>query len=487
MISRSGDPDQPSPRLRRSAEASAQAEGSPWALTLLAAAAIALSSGVAAIGHDQVARPADHVIVISIDGFRPAQYLDPAGEGVRIPNLQALRYAGSAADGVEVAYPSMTYPSHTSLATGVRPARHGIVSNTMFDPPNGSSGWYYERSAMKVRAIWDVAKARGLKTAGVSWPVTVGADMSVLYPESNQAPRDMTWLARARADSTPGLIDAVVKSLGGYGESDNRNPVERDRFAAAVATHIIRTERPNLLMVHLMQTDTAQHADGPGSPAARAAIERIDAHVGAIVRATEEAGIRSRTAFIVSGDHGFSRVHAIIQPNVILRDGGWLKTDDRGRITEWQAASHATAIRLRDPSDRALAARVEEAFTSLANGRYRGIFRIVARAELDAMGAYPEAAFFLEPAEGYYVSDGVAGGAVLVGTTRHGAHGFLPTEPRMHTGLIASGAGIRPGVPLPLVRQIDIAPTLAGLLGLEMPSADGVPLVGLLERAGREP
>ena len=85
---------------------------------------------------------ADHVIVISIDGFRPAMYLEPVAEGLRIPNLMALRFAGSAADGVEVSYPSMTYPSHTSLATGVAPARHGIVSNTRFDPTNGSTaGW----------------------------------------------------------------------------------------------------------------------------------------------------------------------------------------------------------------------------------------------------------------------------------------------------------------------------------------------------------
>src|SRR5690606_21717668 len=174
-------------------------------------------------------RRASHVIVISIDGFRPEMYLDPAGEGLRIPNLLALRYAGSSADGVEVATPSLTYPSHTSLATGADPARHGIISNTRFDPPNGSAAWFFERAEMKVPAIWDVAKGAGLVTAGVSWPVTVGADRSVLYPESNQAPRDMTWLARARADSTPGLIDAVVESLGGFGENANRNPVQRDR------------------------------------------------------------------------------------------------------------------------------------------------------------------------------------------------------------------------------------------------------------------
>jgi predicted AlkP superfamily pyrophosphatase or phosphodiesterase len=447
--------------------------------TLLPAVLLALTIQPFAQGSQT--RPSDHVIVISIDGFRPANYLDPAGERVTIPNLLALRDAGSAAEGVQVAHPSMTYPSHTSIATGMHPARHGIVSNTMFDPPLGSPRWYYEFEAVKVPAIWDLARGRGLKTAGASWPVTVGARIDVNFPESNQAPPDSTWLARARADSTPGLVDAVVKELGGFGENDNRNPVQRDRFTAAMAAHIIRTERPNLLMIHLMETDTAQHADGPGSPAAREAIERIDAHIGAILRATDEAGIRERTTVIVTGDHGFSRVHALIQPNVILRAHGFLTTNERGRVETWQAASHATAIRLKDPSDRDLAAKVEQVFRAEAEGRYRGIFRVVSRADLDALGAYPEAAFFIEPAEGYYVSDGVANGEVLVGTTRRGAHGFLPTEVRMRTGLIVAGAGIRAGVPLPLVRQVDIAPTIARLLGFEMPEVDGVPMVGVLK------
>ena len=446
--------------------------------SLLAACAVAVLAAAGAPAGQQ--RLTDHVIVISIDGFRPAMYLYPSREGLSLPNLIALRDAGSAAEGVLVSDPSMTYPSHTSLATGTRPARHGIVSNTMFDPPAGSPRWYYENAAVKVPAIWDVAKAHGLKTAGASWPVTVGAKIDVLFPESNQAPPDSTWLVRARADSTPGLVDAAVQDLGGFGENDNRMAAQRDRFTTAVATRIIRTERPNVLLIHLMETDSAQHADGPGSPASRDAIQRIDAHLGAIVRAAEEAGIRARTTFIVSGDHGFSRVHALIQPNVVLREGGWLKTDARGRVTEWQAASHATAIRLRDPNDTALAAKIEQRFTELVASRYRGIFRVVPRAELDTHGADPEAAFFIEPAEGYYVSDGVAGDSVLVGTTRRGAHGFLPTETRMHTGLIAAGAGIRARVPLPLVRQIDIAPTIARLLGFEMPSADGVPVVGLL-------
>lgn len=428
-------------------------------------------------------RAADHVILITIDGLRPQVYLDAVGEGVAIPNLKALLQAGSGADGVVVAYPSMTYPSHTSIVTGVSPARHGVISNTIFDPLNGSRSWFSENQAIKTPALWDIARKHGLKTAGVSWPVTVGATMDVLYPESNQAPPDSTWLARARKDSTPGLVDAVVNDLGGFGERDNLDPVKRDRFAAAVATRIIRTEKPNLMVVHLMETDSAQHANGPGSPQARAAFERVDAHIGAIVQATEEAGIRGRTAFLITGDHGFSRVHALFQPNVILREAGLLKTNEKGEVTEWQAVLHGMAVRVRNPAAPSMAERVINLFEKLERTRYKGLFRMVRRAELDERGAYPEALFFFEPAEGYYLSDGFAQNSFLVGTTRRGAHGFLPTEPRMFTGLIVSGSGVRAGVPLPSVRQIDIAPTVARLLGFEMPGADGVPLVGAIETA----
>jgi hypothetical protein len=431
------------------------------------------------------ARAADHVVLISIDGLRPAIYLEPDREGVRVPALQALRRAGSAAEGVVVSTPSMTYPSHTSLATGVHPARHGIVSNTLFDPPTGSRRWYFDNALMQAPALWDVVGRAGLRTAGVSWPVSVGARMDVLYPESNQAPRDRSWLAQARLDSTPGLVDAVVADLGGFGERDNVDPIARDRFAAAAALRIIRTARPNLLVVHLMETDSAQHADGPGSAAARAAFERVDAHVAALLAALDATGMRERTAIAVTGDHGFSRVHTLIQPNVILREAGLLTTSPQGAIADWRAAAHGLAIRLADPADRALGARVTTLFERLAAGRFRGIFRVVGREELDARGAYPDALLFLEPAEGYYVSDALEHGSVLVAASRRGAHGFLPTEPRMHSGLLLAGAGIRAGVPLPLVRQIDIAPTLARLLGCEMPDAEGVPMVGVLAGPAR--
>lgn len=449
--------------------------------TLLFAAAVTLAAtGAPVTTHAQGARATDHVVLVSLDGFDPTTYMDPARFGVELPTLKALRESGSWAAGVEVQYPSMTYPGHTSIVTGVRPVKHGVYQNTQLDPATSATNWYFENRLMKVPAIWDTAEANGLSTAGVSWPVSVGAKMRTLYPESNQAPRDMTWLERARQESSPGLVDAVVKELGGFGPRDNLDPVKRDRFATTMATHIIRTVKPNLIVIHLMQTDEAQHDHGPRSPEARVAFANQDRHLAEIVRAVDEAGIRARTTFVITGDHGFYKVHSMFQPNVVLRSMGLLSTDARGAVTAWKAQTHGFAIKLKDRNDAATAEAITRRFASLAEGQYKGLFRVVTRPEMDTLGADPDALLALEPAEGYTVQTSVDGDAFLAPTTRRGQHGYLPSNPQLRTGLILAGAGIRPGLELPFVRQIDLAPTVARLLGFDMKDVDGVPMSGVL-------
>jgi predicted AlkP superfamily pyrophosphatase or phosphodiesterase len=375
----------------------------------------------------------------------------------------------------------MTYPGHASIVTGVRPVRHGVYQNTRLDPATSATAWYFENTWLKVPALWDIAEARGLSTAGVSWPVSVGARMRTLYPESNQAPRDTTWLELARKESTPGLVDAVVRNLGGFGPRDNLDAVQRDRFAAAAAVHIIRTATPNFVAIHLMQTDEAQHGHGPRSPEARAAFANQDRHLAEIVAAVDEAGIRGRTTFVITGDHGFYKVHSALQPNVILREMGLLATDAKGSVTAWKAQTHGFAIKVKDKADTATAEAVTRRFAALAEGPYKGLFRVVSRAEMDGLGADPDALLAIEPVEGYTVNPSVEGRAFVVATSRRGQHGYLPTNQPLRTGLILSGAGIRRGVEVPFARQIDIAPTIARLLGLDMTDVDGVVMAGVLQ------
>lgn len=149
----------------------------------VAAALAALLFIAARDVHAQPATPsprrlADHVILVSIDGLVPEAYLRP--HEYAMPNLQALRAEGSWAEGVIGQYPSLTYPSHVSIATGVRPARHGVTQNTMFDPATGSRQWVMNADAVKVPAVWDVTRATGATTAAFSWPVTAGAAIDSL-------------------------------------------------------------------------------------------------------------------------------------------------------------------------------------------------------------------------------------------------------------------------------------------------------------------
>lgn len=450
-----------------------------WLRVRAAALASLLILLPAVAGTQPRTAPARHLILISIDGLRPDYYLPDANRKTVTPALDALRARGSWAEGVLSQFPSLTYPAHTSIVTGVRPARHGIVHNTYFDPLNGSNAWMFENAALEVPALWDAAKAAGLTTAGISWPVTVGASIDYLLPETNQAPRDSTWLDLMRRQSTPGLVDAVVARLGGFEPNANRDYVQRDRFSAAAAAHIIETHKPNLVLIHLVDADTAQHQFGPNSPEAVAAIGRVDGRIAEIMRAVDAAGITADTAVIITGDHGFYRVHSAFQPNAVLLDAGLIGTDANGRIVAWKAVAHRAAIKLKDPADGAVARQVETLFRDLADGPYRGLFRVVGRDEIARVGADPSALLYIEPIEGYSTAAGTTGG-FLVASTRRGDHGYMPDPKAMHTGLIAAGAGITKGLAIPLARQIDIAPTAARLLGIALTQAEGVPMAGML-------
>ena len=90
---------------------------------------------------------ARHVVLISIDGLRPDYYLPSRERLTTTPALDALRARGSWAEGVIGQFPSLTYPSHTSIVTGVRPAVHGVVQNTIFGP-DGAGTWYFESAAL---------------------------------------------------------------------------------------------------------------------------------------------------------------------------------------------------------------------------------------------------------------------------------------------------------------------------------------------------
>lgn len=418
------------------------------------------------------AAPADHrVVLISIDGMSPCFYLEPESYGLRIPNIVRLRDTGVAAEGVVGVYPSVTYPSHTTLVTGVRPAEHGIVRNIKVDD------WYLDSADIRVPTLWDAARAAGLVTAIVTWPASYGAGVDYLVPENLGSHEDL--LDRVRAGTTEGLFAELEAASGitprmvPFSHPDAGVPL--DDFTAAFAAALIRTKQPDFIALHFLDLDHRRHGSGPFSREALQALDRIDAHVGEIVAAVADAGLEKTTTVVVVSDHGFVTTHTAVNLAMVQR-----RMADLAPRVRFRSSGGSAAAYLSDPGERDAASR---RLRSIVELELSGRARFVSREELDALGAYPEAFAAIEAEDGYALADEPGTEELLLPAGTLGSHGYLPTNPRLFASFLMAGQAVaeaQRGLRIPPIQMIDVAPTLARILGVELPEARGRALVGLI-------
>lgn len=427
-------------------------------------------------------RATDHVVLVSIDGLRPEFYLDREWPA---PMLQQLVAEGAHAETVESVFPTVTYPSHTTIITGVRPAQHGIFYNSPFEPEGRTGRWYWEDSLITARTLWDAVRDGGLKSASLAWPVTVGAPVDWLIPEVWSLDRDDDFVAHTRERCHPADLLAEVEREATGRLTENNFTIDhmtRDDRAGDIAAYLLETHRPHLLAVHLLATDHFQHEDGRDSFRVRRSVGAVDRAISQIYEAAERAGILDRTTFIITGDHGHIDIHTRLAPNRLLAEAG-LMGDSHSERGDWRATFHTTGasafLHLRDPEDHAAVSQVRDLLDGLPVGQ-RSLFRILGREDLEALGSAPEAALALALEPGIHVTSSAT--RPMVTAAEGATHGYLPdVSPQIYTGLIASGAGIRQGATAAHLRLTDIAPLIAHLLGLHMPSTDGVVPMGFLE------
>jgi predicted AlkP superfamily pyrophosphatase or phosphodiesterase len=410
------------------------------------------------------------LVIVSVDGLRPDYVTAADRHGAKVPTLRRLVGEGAFADGVEGVIPTVTYPSHTTLLTGVWPAKHGIFANTLFEPQRvGERAWYWYADEIRVPTLWDAAAKAGWKTASVSWPVSVGARVDWNIPEfwHTGGPGDARLL---RLVSTPGLLAEMETDLGPYPRTLD---VEGDEARAKFATWLLERKRPSLLTLHLIALDHEQHESGPGSAQTVAVLERLDAIVGGL-RTTAERVASGRAWLAIVSDHGFARVEHQLNLVSVLRSAG-LVTVQRGRLADWRAmpwiAGGSAAIVLRDPNDETTRAKVGQLLAGLAADPVNGIDRVLDADALHARGGFPPASFLVSLKPGWQMAAGLSGPVVSGG--RGGTHGHLPDVAELRASFFVVGPGVPAGRALGLIDMRDIAPTLAARAGLALPSADG--------------
>lgn len=405
-----------------------------------------------------------YVIVISIDGLKPSVYTQPGP--AKIPTLRSLASGGAWADGVIGVTPTNTYPSHTTLITGVPPAVHGIFDNRILDIDDTSGGsWYWYARDIKVPTLLSAANVAGHSTAAVNWPVTVDAPADYLVPEFGGVYAHPIWANLVRALTHPiGLLDT-------YEAAGNRVPWPmNDADYMSVATWVFRTYRPHLMLVHLFDVDDREHVPGPDAPEALAAIENADAQVKRMVDAVDAAGLRSRTNIVVVSDHGFQTTEQELRPNFAFKEAGLLEEDDYGRIRRWdayfQTAGGSGFVMLSRPDDELLRGRVAKVLNDLAANPANGIETIWTQSDLQTMGADPRAVFGIDMKDGFYT--GAWHEPLLTRAGSRGGHGFAPTRTAMHASLVMNGPNVGAGGSLGVVRMTQIAPTIASWIGASL-------------------
>lgn len=439
---------------------------------VLALAVLALAGRAAA--QQPVQTPL--LLMISIDGLRPDHVTAADSLGLKIPNLRRFVAEGTYAEGVQGVIPTVTYPSHTTLITGVWPARHGILANVVFDPlRENQSGWYWYAEDIRVPTLWDAAARAGLSTASVQWPASVGARVTWNIPEFWRAgTADDAKLLRAV--STPGLLAELEPDLGPYPRALT---VESDEQRGRFAVRILEKKRPNLLTLHLIALDHAEHESGPGSADSLATLERLDAVIGSL-RAAAETVAPGRAYLAIVSDHGFARTTMQLNLTGEFRRAGLFTVSAQGKVTDWQAmpwtAGGSIAVMLKDPADAATLEKVRALLERLAADPANGIDRVLDAAALRDRGGFPGAAFVVGLKPDWHAGPSLNGPLISKGGVA-GTHGHLPDLPDMRASFFLVGPGVPAGRSLGLVDMRDIAATLARRLDLSLPTADGKALL----------
>ena len=447
-------------------------------------ARVLLGCMVAALAVAQVQKsaaqeqPAALLVVISVDGLRPDYVTAADAHGAKIPNLRRMLKEGTYADGVTGVIPTVTYPSHTTLMTGVWPETHGIWANTTFDPlQKNYQGWYWYAEDIRVKTLWDAAAEAGRTTAAVQWPVTVGAKITWNIPEFWRAgtPEDMKLI---RVVATKGLLDEAAAEIGPFrGGIDTSG--EGDEVRGKYAEWILEKKKPGLLILHLTALDHVEHETTPFSAESMAVLEGIDAVIGK-VRGTAERVAPGRTIFAVVSDHGFVKYDQQVNLVAAFREAKLFTVNEKGTLTDWEAMPWETggsaAIVLKNPEDQTVLAKTRELLAKLSADPANGIDRVLEADELHKRGGYPNASFFVGLKPGWRTGSAMMG-PVVTPVKPGGTHGELPELPDLRAAFFLVGPGVPSGKDLGLIDMRDIAPTLAKEAGLGLPGAEGKPLL----------
>jgi predicted AlkP superfamily pyrophosphatase or phosphodiesterase len=430
-------------------------------ILFIALACVALSGICAHAANEK------HVILITIDGFRPDFYREKEWQ---TPNLHKMVSEGTSAYGVNSVFPSITYPSHTTIVTGVQPASHGVFYNGMFEPDSVSGKIYWDFNQITAPTLWQTAKDAGMRVTSLNWPVSAEAPVLFNIPDIGGRSNLVAQYAYPE-----GILDTLKNDL--FHTADLPD-LGKDQNSARIAAWVIGRYRPNFMTIHLFSVDHFEHMAGRHGAVVESAIEDADEGVGIIRKAIRDAGIEDSTLLIVTGDHGFGDVSVSVQPNVWLAKAGLLENPNGKWKARFHAAGGSTFLFLKDKRDTKTLNKVKSMLAGLSPDEKKYL-REITPAEMEKIGADPNASFALSALNGASFGNGYKGEAINPG--KGGTHGYYPDFREIQTGFLCVGRGVKEASTIQEMNLRDITAIVLKYLDLQMPSSQGEVPSGLFE------
>jgi hypothetical protein len=408
----------------------------------LALAALAIAFGAAQSPERR------KLLVLSVDGLDWRYLRDADRLGLKIPSLRRLMAEGETADGVLGATPTVTWPSHTTLITGVEPSRHGILGNQR--PRDEGGDYYWKADLLKVDTLWHATRRAKLTSAAITWPVTVDADIDWNLPELFAKRRGGAMdLPSIASKSTPGLVERITAMYPSF-------PQEwmDDRTRALATMYLMREPRPDLTLVHFVDLDSEAHDNGPFTREANAMLEYTDELVGRIL-----AVLPANVVVALVSDHGFERTDRVTNVAALL-----------SRIGVKSGANVEAGLLL--ATDDVAAAAIRKARTDPEHGIGREV-PIDELRRIDPSRSRGQVVAAFEPADFTMFGRDQASPSLTLPAREKGGHYGWPG--RYRATFVLWGPGIRPAR-TPEIRMTEIASRFAAVLGVPfMPGAPTAP------------
>lgn len=423
--------------------------------------------------NNKLKQTAKHVIFISYDAFSE----DNWQKAKSLPNLSKLIKNGAYTSKLKSIYPTLTYVVHTTYVTGVYPDKHGIVHNNPLQPftRGKSQEWYWYRDKIKTPTIYDIVKENNMKTAGILWPVSGKSSIKYNIPEVKAINNENQVVKMLKNGSLFYVINMGLK----YGKELNGsiNQPYLDNFSTLCGIDTIKHKKPNLLLLHLIDLDDTKHRHGTLGPEIDTTIKRMDERLGNIIKSVYDAGIEKDTVFVISGDHGHLDVNYKVHLNNLFKDQGLIY--EKNGQEEWRASLQPTGgsayLYIREGDKEAEALALETLTKAKDSGKY-GIEKIYTRNELDKYHVQKQVSYMIEAKKGYCFEESLSKETIVdlrEKGIKYATHGYSPDKEGYRTNLVVSGPIIKNNYEINNIEMVDIAPTIASILGIDFPECDG--------------